>query len=220
MTITQQLRERYRDGLPAVPWRLLSLPIERGYPVPWFVAQVDGKYDFRIIEPGKVETAVTQRLCWICGKPLGSYLAFAIGPMCAINRTSGEPPAHRDCADWSARACPALTQQQHKRRDGNIPEEATMSEYGLRRLPGVTLVWITRSYRPLATPDGGVVFKIGDPTATVWYREGRPATRAEVLESIDAGYPSLLAMAEEDGPDAVQMLAAWRSRAMVLVPNE
>src|ERR1041385_2432550 len=98
----------YRTDLPELPARLRKLPVERGYPVPWFVAFVDGHYDFRVIGPGKIARAVQENRCWICGDTLGSYLCFPIGPMCAINRVTSEPPSHRECAEWSARACPFL----------------------------------------------------------------------------------------------------------------
>ena len=71
-----------------MPDRIKRLPIsETGYPVPWFVAWLDGKADFRVIGPDKLAQAVKRSLCWTCGQPLGQYNAFLIGPMCAITRT-------------------------------------------------------------------------------------------------------------------------------------
>jgi len=35
-------------------------------------------------------------------------------------------------------------------------------------------------------PNGGVLCKVGTPTETLWYAEGRAATRAEVVESIES----------------------------------
>ena len=99
----------YRQDLPQpIPDRILRLPVERGYPVPFFVDRVDGHYDFRVADARKLKLCVMKKLCWICGEPLGRNLTFAIGPMCAINRISAEPPSHRECAEWSARACPFL----------------------------------------------------------------------------------------------------------------
>ena len=41
-----------RPGLPPLTGHLTRLPIdERGFPVPYFVAIVDGKPDHRIIDP-------------------------------------------------------------------------------------------------------------------------------------------------------------------------
>lgn len=210
---------KYREDLPQpIPQRLLSRPIERGFPVPWFVAEVDGHYDFRCIDARKFEPAIKHRLCWICGQKLGSYLTFSIGPMCAINRTISEPPSHRECAEWSAKACPFLAQRQDYRRETNIPKD--VKEPGgiaIARQPGVTVLWITTEYKVVQLPNG-LIFKIGDPLEVHWLREGRRATRAEIMESIDTGYPILLEMAEREGTRAISDLEKRRSEALKLLP--
>lgn len=72
-----------------MPPRIARLPVnDAGYPVPWFVAWIDGKPDFRVIGPAKLPKAVKEGRCWICGdKITGPTVAFVIGPMCAVNRT-------------------------------------------------------------------------------------------------------------------------------------
>lgn len=211
----------YRDGLPPVPWRLRHRPIERGYPVPWFVAQVDGRYDFRIVDARKFQPAVEQRLCWLCGLPLQSRLAFVIGPMCVINRTISEPPSHQSCAEFAIVACPFLTQQEVRRRETDLPPDARPpAGFGIMRQPGAACLWITKSYRLMHESDGRVLFRIGDPISVSWWREGRPATRTEVLQSIESGYPILLEAAQQDGAEAVRDLEAARERAMGLLPVE
>jgi hypothetical protein len=62
----------YRPGLPPVPWRLRARPIHRGYPVPWFVAEVDGVPDFRIVDSRKYTPALERRL--------SSFLCFGRWP--------------------------------------------------------------------------------------------------------------------------------------------
>ncbi len=210
----------YRPDQPPVPRRMLHRPVERGYAVPWFCAEIDGHYDFRVIGPGKIAEAVTLRLCWLCGQPLGAYKAFCIGPMCAINRTISEPPSHRECAEWALRACPFLSQKETKRRTTGLPEGAEGPVgFGIMRQPGAACLWVTKSYRVIRV-DNGVLFRLGDPVDVAWYREGRAATRSEVLESIDSGYPILLESATEDGPTAVRELERLRDRALVLLPKE
>ncbi len=208
-----------RKELPPAPSRIRRLKIDdRGYPIPWFVGYIDGKPDFRVIEPGRIQAAVSQRRCWVCGEPIKvPNLAFVIGPMCAVNRVSSEPPSHAECAFWSARACPFLTRPNAKRREANMPEETSQAGIGIDRNPGVALVWITRKYRPFAV-DNGVLFNIGEPHRVFWYAEGREATRAEVMHSIDTGLPLLKQMAAEDGPDAMRELDQYIARAMPLVP--
>lgn len=211
-----------RPELPPLPWRLRHRPIVRGYPLPWFCPADD----FRVADGRKMIEAIKFKKCWICGQPLGRFLAFCIGPMCSINRTISEPPSHRECAEWSAHACPFLNQRQVRRRENDLPEEGSgAAGIAITRQPGVTCLWITKSYRVIRVEAGegiepGILFKIGDPVDVRWYREARPATRAEVLESIDSGYPLILEQAELDGPDAIDLLAAARERAMALLPQE
>src|ERR1700757_2055277 len=101
-------------NLPPLPARIQSLPVDaRGFPVPWFVEwfHADGtpfEYpemsiragdypDFRVVDSRKFGIAHREKRCWVCGGPRGKYVAFVIGPMCAINRVSSELPSHRDC---------------------------------------------------------------------------------------------------------------------------
>lgn len=50
--------------------------------------------------------------------------------------------------------------------------------------------------------------------------EGRPATRDEVVASIDSGLPILRADAEAEGSDAVADLEQMHSEALALIPRE
>lgn len=210
---------KYKEGLPQpIPQKLLSRPIQNGFPVPWFVAQVEGVYDFRCVDASKFQPAIKHHKCWICGQKLGSYLAFTIGPMCAINRTISEPPSHRECAEWSIKACPFLAQRQEVRRETNLPDN--IKEPGgvaIARQPGATCLWVTNKYEVVKLPNG-LIFKIGDPLEVFWYREGREATRSEVLHSIDTGYPILLEMAQLEGERAIAALENKRSEALKLLP--
>jgi hypothetical protein len=211
-----------RTDLPRMPDRMTSLRLDpRGYPIPWFVGPgMDGKPDFRVVRPNGPAIAHTRQLCWICGKPRGKYFAFVIGPMCAVNRVSAEPPSHLSCAKFAATACPFLTRPMAKRNERGLPEE-TRPTGGvmIERNPGVALVWMTDSYEVISTDQaGGVVFSIGPPVRTHWYAEGREATTEEVLASIRSGLPILQEMANEEGPEACAELAAMVAKAMLLVP--
>jgi len=62
-----------------MPDRIKRLPISAtGFPVPWFVAWIDGLPDFRVIGPDKMVQAVNRKLCWVCGQPLGVHKAFPL----------------------------------------------------------------------------------------------------------------------------------------------
>jgi hypothetical protein len=208
--------ERMQVGLPD---RMKPLPVDqRGYPVPWFVTWIDGVPDFRVITPEKVWMAHRIELCWVCGQPRGRYMAFVIGPMCSINRVSSEPPSHRDCAIYSAVHCPFLTKPNMHRRENALPEgHIQPAGVMIRRNPGVTMVWITRDYRAEVEADG-ILFRIGDPVEVLWYAEGRPATRDEVVASVESGLPTLIEMADAEGPAASAALARMQSAAEGLWP--
>lgn len=206
-----------------MPDRIAALPQdpERHYPVPFFVASVNGKPDFRIADEEKRIRCVKERLCWICGEKLGRYIVFVIGPMCAINRISAEPPMHRDCAEYSVRVCPFLLNPNQKRNPKKV--DAELGEppgIMIARNPGCMVIWITTSYSIVRDQVDRVLFGVGPPTALSWVAEGRPATRAEVLESIETGLPILREMAAQDGPAAERALEKQLVRAMTLIPTE
>lgn len=204
------------------PRNIAALPHDKhGRPVPWFVAWIDGQPDFRVIAPGRIHEAVAGRLCWVCGKPAGSYKAFLIGPMCAVNRVTAEPPSHRDCAVYSAAHCPFLTTPNMVRREGRLPEGAEdPAGIMIRRNPGVALVWVVKGkgYRLVPDGRGGALFRLGEPVETLWYAHGREATRAEAEASIDTGMPILRTEAERDGPAAAAELDAMAAAARRFLP--
>ena len=202
-----------------LPDRMSRLPVsDEGYPIPWFVAEVDGKRDFRVMDGEKLGIAVRLKRCWMCGQPLGKFMTFPIGPMCAVNRNIAEPPSHHGCAEYGARACPFLTQPRMRRNGKDLPEDGRWSETGLKRNPGVICLWTTLSYRIHRGPDRSVLFAIGDPVETEWFCEGRPATRAEIMASIESGLPILRKMAQDESQDAVTELTRMVDVAMKLVP--
>jgi hypothetical protein len=203
-----------------MPDRIAALPRDaKERPVPWFVAWVDGVPDFRVIGPGKIAEAVMEKRCWVCGERLGKYLSFVIGPMCAVNRISSEPASHRDCAIYAAQACPFLTTPKMHRNEKGLPGEVRPAA-GIPsvRNPGVTLIWITKGYKILRV-DNGVLFQLGEPVGTLWFSEGREATRTEILHSIETGLPSLVELAKLDGPLAVKELERATKEALFLVPR-
>lgn len=215
---------KMRPELGMLPVRMLSLPLdERGYPIPWFVARLpDGTPEFRAMDAAKWIAAVKQKRCWVCGMRLGAHLAFVAGPMCLINLTSSEPPSHLLCARWSAQNCPFLTRPRMVRRENDLPAEVEPpAGIGLTRNPGVCAVYVTGGYqifrdaqgKPLIrmNPDGGRN-RLAAPSVE-WFSEGRAATRAEVRHSIEGGLPTLLGLAEAEGPEAVDELRA-RVRAL------
>lgn len=209
------------------PARIARLHHDKhGHPVPWFVAWVDGTPDFRIIKPGAIGIAVAAKCCWVCG---GLFMrqerrCFVIGPMCAVNHNSAEPPSHYECAAYSATHCPFLTTPNMQRRERHIPA-GTVDPPGefITRNPGVALVWVTRYNKWHAHPaQGGLLFDIGDPDWVEWYARGRPATREEILAAFESGIGALHEAAHSDPRDpraACEQLDRQYTAALQLVPS-
>jgi hypothetical protein len=177
-------------GMPA---RIARLPRDaKGRPVPFFVLWKDGVPDFRVVDPLKIQACVHRRVCWICGERLGKFMAFVIGPLCSVSRLSAEPPGHLECAQYAALICPFLANpnlQRHASTIHTLEEVDNLPGSFVAPNPGVTLVWVTTSFRVL--PDSDLLFSLGDPTTWFWYTRGRPATRSEVEASFAAGLDKL-----------------------------
>lgn len=194
-------------------------------PIPWLAEVVGGKPDFRVTSAPKIVRAVRDQLCWICGQKRPNYIAsFVVGPMCAVNHVSSEPPSHHACAVYAATACPFLANPQRSRREAGLPEVgAAPAGVMIARNPGVALVWRSRRWKPFQVPSrdsivGGVLFDTGEPVSVEFYTEGRRATRDEVLESFDSGCPALRDMAAEEGEPAIAEFEMRLAKAMELVP--
>lgn len=214
-----------RERLAAVsmPPRIAALPRdERGYPIPRFVdraADQGGKPDFRVTDARYLLRCVRHNRCWICDEPLGRMMTFAIGPMCAVNRTSAEPPSHLECCRYSAKVCPFLAVPEMRRTDHNMPENVRVSGQMIARNPGAICLWTVRKYEAFSPAIGEILFEIGDPVAVEWWCRGRTATRGEVDASVESGLPLLRdAAMRYPNPDALQHLAACVARARQYLP--
>lgn len=206
-------------SMQSLPARIAALPVDKiGRPVPWFVEWIHGVPDFRVMGAAKVIDAVRFKLCWVCGQRVGRYVTFTVGPMCAVNRTSPEPPAHQECAEFSVQRCPFLTTPAMVRRERHLPDGVTdPAGVMLKRNPGVALLWITRDFRVRRTPTGPL-FAFGEPVSVQWWAQGRTATRAEIVASIDSGLPALRALVDSTAEQAEldrRLAAAW-----ALVPSD
>jgi ribosomal protein L24E len=191
-----------KPGLPPMPAQIAELPVApNGYPVPWFVQWVDGAPEFRAMDPKKLVLAIRERRCWVCGHgiPPGP-VTFVVGPMCTVNAISAEPPCHHECAVYSARACPFLSKPHMVRRENDLPLEVKDAPgLAIKRNPGVTALYVTSVYQAFREGDG-VLFNIERrPHRVEWFREGRPATRAEVAEAFATGCGALKDQAALEG---------------------
>lgn len=205
-----------------MPDSIARLPRDdRGFPIPEFAAWGDdGKPDFRVIKPRWREVCHTQKRCWICGGGMGSRKWFVLGPMCAVTRTTSEPPCHKLCAEFAAKNCPFLATPMARRNDRDLDEkypERSAPGKPIDRNPGVCVIWETRSYKPFDAGNGWLI-EVGDPENVTAWRERRRATRAELLESINSGMPALQREAEAEGVEACKhlLIVAGKFQANVL----
>lgn len=195
-----------RRFLTALPSRMAQLPLDqRGYPVPKFVKWFDGQPDFRVMDPDHLRRCVRNDRCWICGDQMGVHKTFVVGPMCAVNRISSEPPSHYDCAFFAVMNCPFLTRPLAKRADLSDHPEAHVAGIMIDRNPGVALLWITRTYKPFEA--NGTLFDLGEPERLEFYANGRRANRAEIDESVRTGLPIIEAAARKDGEPGLKEYA-------------
>lgn len=207
-----------------MPRGVAALPMDRrGFPVPWFVAWIDGEADFRVVGPGKLVAAVKEERCWLCGDKLGRVKASVIGPMCAINRVTSEPPCHPLCAHYAVQTCPFLVNPRARRNAKDMPEEGIPpAGLHIEGNPGLTVIWLSlapsKPFRPPAGFDG-VLFDLGRPKSVEWWMRGRWATRAECVEAIERGLPNLMRVAEEEGVQAVAELRNAAARAQRWLPT-
>jgi hypothetical protein len=183
-----------------LPDNMKHLPVsKKGFPVPFFASIVDGEWDFRVTTAEKFVACVKEKRCWICGQALGSKYAFVAGPMCVVTKTSAEPPCHLTCATYSAIACPFLAQPRMKRNESDLPEgHRPPAGVAIMRNPGVTAVLVTRKYKLFDDGDGRALVEMGDPEDIKWYAQRRPATQAEVMDSVTSGMPLLWAQCDQE----------------------
>jgi hypothetical protein len=212
-----------RLELVPMPRRIAALQRDhRGYPIPRFIdraADRDGKPDFRIMDGGYMRHCIKHKTCWICGEPLGRYMTFPIGPMCAINRNIAEPPSHLECCQYSAKVCPFLSVPEMRRIGHNMPDGVWVSGEMIPRNPGALCLWTVRQYKTWSPARGELLFDIGEPVAVEWWCRGRAAAREEVDASIASGLPLLEESARRDPkPGAMEHLSACIVRAQKYLP--
>ena len=92
--------------LETLPERMRHLKIDkRGYPVPWFVAWVNGEPEFRAMDADKWKRAVRDSRCWVCGGSLYQQeLCFVIGQCVRYGHALPPRHTHRCAASIAQRA--------------------------------------------------------------------------------------------------------------------
>lgn len=105
-----------------LPERMKGMKLdERGYPIPYFAAVVNGKPDFRYMDSKKLTRCIEEKRCYICSQRLlKGQLWFIAGPMGMKNRVHSDPPMHEECARFSLKICPHMFFEKSERREGEF----------------------------------------------------------------------------------------------------
>ena len=151
-----------------VPAAIAALPRDpaTGYPAFFTVQQPDGSVNFKGMNMERWLIAGRDRLCGICGQPLGYWICFAGGPKSASTRIFTDPPMHQECLDYAWLVCPYLIHNGYVRPE---PQPGTFipDPYGDRGRPAKLGVYLTREYTRLAV-DGAYYFKASAPKSIEW----------------------------------------------------
>lgn len=211
-----------------VPKYLEGRPRFGGYIVPYFVCWYLGREPVHERTPGAVPSFQTvdavraihcrrQRLCWICGKQIGTYKWFVFGPAGVVAQQSVEPPSHMDCAHYAVQVCPfMLNPNKHIRVNRPLRESEQVTPDLSTHNPGVSVLWVTKTFLPVPIdPKNGVYrYDVGEPEMIEYWREGRKATRAEIKAAFN------LSLAQNN-LDPRDIEIAWRiEKAMRFAPEE
>jgi len=183
-----------------IPPRLALRPRHQGMIVPYFCAwYINGHQctentegavpSFPTTDQRKLVLCVNGNLCWLCGKQLGAYKAFVIGPAGAIAEASYEPPSHRDCARYAMQVCPHLNNPDHTfALDKGFklrPHERVIHNVSAHN-PGVNVIWVTKHYgveiRDQETST--CIFTLGKAEYCELFTRGRRATYKEAADAI------------------------------------
>lgn len=136
---------------------------QRGYPIPFFVAYVNGKPDFRMLDPAKYKYCLEQNLCSICGKKhVPKNYFFITGPIGLANGVHSDCPMHRGCAEYSLQICPHLYFEKAKRNDrGELVKIAaeTTGAAGIKEKPSELFLIRADKYKTIPGPHNGILIK-------------------------------------------------------------
>lgn len=169
-----------------LPPAVAALPRDpRGYPVPWFVAEVDGRRDdLRIACAEKRTLAFHRRLCWVCGQRLERKSAFIGGPLAVTNRVFGDWCMHPVCAVASMSFCPFLNGDMRRRSGREKPDGAVPLEGAHENRPELAALAVCRTESVEMLREG--LFQAPSFYFVWWYRDGQRVPESEAQSALAA----------------------------------
>jgi hypothetical protein len=171
----------------ALPPAMRDLPRDAfGRPIPWFVALPtpgEGRpLDLRIADARKNRQGFRDNLCWVCGIPLSRTRVFVGGPLSVRNRIFSDWASHYQCAEFSARFCPALNSLMHRRSGKEYPDDVNISPHALEHIPTVIGLLATSAKVDIVE---GELFHPRSGSAE-WWQGGRKLLDAEAGPIVEA----------------------------------
>lgn len=124
--------------------------VHRGVPIP-FVSEHERSgqtvVDFISVNFERAMRCADEKLCGLCGWPLGYWIAFLGGPKSAAARSYTDPPMHEDCALAALRICPHLAVQHHRRApDHRVAGDTSTPPGWVEDKPDRWVLGISRSF--------------------------------------------------------------------------
>jgi hypothetical protein len=108
-----------------IPDFLSHLSTFNGYPVPFVQMYIDGRPDFRVIDPERSDECVNDKLCAICGRGLGEYCYFIGGQLCKQKHLFLDAPMHEQCAEFASKTCPFVSGKKDEYSKRPVDEAVT-----------------------------------------------------------------------------------------------
>ncbi|MFI9629271.1 hypothetical protein [Streptomyces sp. NPDC052042] len=109
----------------------------------------DGRYLFGSVDHHRVQRALVNRLCGVCGEALQERLVLMMRLSDLRRKRSSEPALHPWCSAYTVRACPMIAgRQDHYRSSpqklgpGVVPGSNSSARMGAPAEPWFT-VWLT-----------------------------------------------------------------------------
>lgn len=112
-----------------IPAWLSHLPRHGSFVVPYFTAyDADGVPNFRAHDRDRHRTAITERLCGVCGHALQHELWLSCGLTELEQGWTYMPAMHKRCMHYAMQVCPFLASPDHGwRRNGTEPDCARVA---------------------------------------------------------------------------------------------
>jgi hypothetical protein len=152
-----------------IPEFLSHLKVYGEYPVPFVQMWIDGKPDFRVIDPARSRQCVEEKLCAICGRRLGEYCYLIGGPKSKETHMFTDAPMHEPCVTFVSRTCPFVSGKKDYSRRPVAEQITSVAVFVEPSRPQTQFIFKTRTknvrmvdFEGAAIIQAGVWFKVSE----------------------------------------------------------